>query len=144
MKKISSISIILFLFCLTIQAQTDKHEKIKALKIAFITQELNLSSADAEKFWPVYNNFEQRKHDLKRKEWDEIKNKMEHVDTMNNEDAKSLLEKMEFYRNEENRLETELIKKLGEQLQPNQIIKLKKAEHDFRTQMLKKYRGEKK
>lgn len=36
------------------QAKTKK-EKIEQLKIAFITKELDLSSDEAEKFWPVYN-----------------------------------------------------------------------------------------
>jgi len=145
MKKLQTLSILLFLFSISIHAQGDKHEKIRALKTAFITQELNLTSADAEKFWPVYNSFEQRKHDLKVKERDEIKNKMDNdVLTLSNEEAQILLEKMEYFRNEETKLEIELIKKLKEQLQPIQIIKLKKAEFDFRMQMLKKYRGGKK
>src|SRR6185437_8323510 len=33
-------------------------EKIQALKIAFITQKLQLTSTEAEKFWPVYNQYE--------------------------------------------------------------------------------------
>ena len=43
------------------RAQDDtgpKAEKIQALKIAFITQKLQLSSTEAEKFWPVYNEYE--------------------------------------------------------------------------------------
>ena len=32
-------------------------EKIQELKIAFITQKLNLTPAEAEKFWPVYNEY---------------------------------------------------------------------------------------
>jgi hypothetical protein len=35
-----------------------KAEKIQSLKIAFITQKLNLSSDEAQKFWPVYNHYE--------------------------------------------------------------------------------------
>ena len=34
-------------------------EKIQALKIAFITQKLNLSAAEAQQFWPVYNQYDQ-------------------------------------------------------------------------------------
>jgi hypothetical protein len=33
-------------------------EKVQALKIAFITQKLQLTSIEAEKFWPVYNQYE--------------------------------------------------------------------------------------
>ena len=31
---------------------------MQALKIAFITQRLDLTSAEAEKFWPIYNEYE--------------------------------------------------------------------------------------
>ena len=33
-------------------------EKIQSLKIAFITQKLQLSAGEAEKFWPVYNQYD--------------------------------------------------------------------------------------
>ncbi|HUS00744.1 MAG TPA: hypothetical protein VMY77_03410 [Chitinophagaceae bacterium] len=43
-------------------AQSDnkesRTEKVQALKIAFITQKLELTSAEAQKFWPVYNRYE--------------------------------------------------------------------------------------
>jgi Spy/CpxP family protein refolding chaperone len=35
----------------------DRGEKIEALRIAFITQELNLTPQEAQKFWPVYNQY---------------------------------------------------------------------------------------
>jgi hypothetical protein len=58
--------IIIILFSLTgfssIKAQDfDKEkriEKIQALKVAFITQKLNLNTDEAQRFWPVYNRYE--------------------------------------------------------------------------------------
>ncbi|MEO7961382.1 MAG: hypothetical protein ABIR19_07540 [Ginsengibacter sp.] len=41
-------------------------EKIKALKIAFITQKLNLTTSEAEKFWPVYNQYDQEIHGIQK------------------------------------------------------------------------------
>ena len=35
-----------------------KSEKVQALKIAFLTQKLQLTTDEAEKFWPVYNQYE--------------------------------------------------------------------------------------
>ena len=35
-----------------------KAEKIQALKIAFITQKLQLTPDEAQKFWPVYNQYD--------------------------------------------------------------------------------------
>lgn len=42
-------------------------EKIQALKIAFITQKLDLTTEEAQKFWPVYNQYDDEVKDLKRK-----------------------------------------------------------------------------
>lgn len=39
-------------------AQNGRSEKIQALKVAFITQKLNLTPAEAQKFWPVYNQYD--------------------------------------------------------------------------------------
>lgn len=33
-------------------------EKVEALKIAFLTQKLQLTPDEAQKFWPVYNQYE--------------------------------------------------------------------------------------
>jgi len=33
-------------------------EKIQALKVAFITQKLHLTPSEAQKFWPVYNQYD--------------------------------------------------------------------------------------
>ena len=35
-----------------------RSERIQSLKIAFITQKLELSADEAQKFWPVYNRYE--------------------------------------------------------------------------------------
>ena len=42
-------------------APEDWRDRIKAEKIAFITDAVGLTSAEAEKFWPVYNKFEAEK-----------------------------------------------------------------------------------
>ena len=46
-----------FSFAYAQNGNGQRGEKIQALKIAFITQKLHLTSAEAEKFWPVYNEY---------------------------------------------------------------------------------------
>ncbi|MBL0357636.1 MAG: hypothetical protein IPP72_12480 [Chitinophagaceae bacterium] len=61
------IYIILSLMCIVAvahaqEAEPDLSEKkqqdIQALKVAFITKELELTPDEAQKFWPVYNQYE--------------------------------------------------------------------------------------
>ncbi len=40
------------------ESKEKRSEKIQALKIALITQKLELTSGEAQKFWPVYNRYE--------------------------------------------------------------------------------------
>lgn len=72
MKKILFILLISLSFGATAQNNDDadegKNEKIAALKIAFITERLNLSSKEAEVFWPVFNRFEQEMKAVRKKE----------------------------------------------------------------------------
>src|SRR6476659_7744714 len=61
MKKFILILIVLNTAFFAGKAQDDeskKAEKIQALKITFITQKLELTSDEAQKFWPIYSQYE--------------------------------------------------------------------------------------
>ncbi len=66
MKKSILCSVLLFLsfFISTAQQQPKNEkndngrEKIKALYVAYITQELSLNESEAQKFWPVHEQFD--------------------------------------------------------------------------------------
>jgi hypothetical protein len=72
MKKLILISI-LSISAFTIAIAQDKggptnemFEKIKAEKISFFTEKLSLTPAEAQTFWPVYNEFEKKRFDIQR------------------------------------------------------------------------------
>jgi hypothetical protein len=62
--------ILSFLICLAIalpvsaQEKAQRSQQIEAVKIAFITQKLNLKSSEAEKFWPVYNSYQKEMREV--------------------------------------------------------------------------------
>jgi hypothetical protein len=65
MKKFLLITTILMGSLFAAKAQDDqpgdeakRQEKIKALYVAYITQELNLNADEAQKFWPLHAQFE--------------------------------------------------------------------------------------
>ena len=41
--------------------QQDKRQKIETYKIGFLTQKLNLTTQEAQNFWPVYNEYQAKK-----------------------------------------------------------------------------------
>jgi len=73
MKKLILFLVVFAGFSYICAAQPPK-ERIKALKVAYITKELNLTSAEAEKFWPVYNEyFAELEKVIRENEPDELK-----------------------------------------------------------------------
>ena len=61
------------IMCLTMntalmaQDRREHYERIEAIKVAFITKKLDLTTEEAQKFWPVYNNYQKELMELMRK-----------------------------------------------------------------------------
>ena len=63
---------IILLFCSillgkVVQAQPgpEKFERIESLKIKFITDQMDLTPAEAKQFWPLYNEFQKKMRSIK-------------------------------------------------------------------------------
>jgi hypothetical protein len=121
----------------------EKKEQIYALKVAFITTNLSLTSAEAERFWPIYNSFEEKQFDLKRQKSISYNKKMddETLGKMSDKEALAVLTQMEATEDELFQLRKKLIINLKSVLSPVKIIKLKKAEEEFNKKLLQQYRN---
>ena len=121
----------------------EKKEQIYALKVAFITNNLSLTSTEAEKFWPIYNSFEQKQFELKRQKSIFFIKKMndETLNKMSDKEALAVLTQMEASEDELFQLRKKLIINLKSVLSPVKIIKLKKAEEEFNKKLLQQYRN---
>ncbi len=124
-------------------AQENHRERIKAYKTAYITQELDLSSKEAEKFWPLYNDYEKKLFSLRvlkvREERDRIKNQGGFED-LSDKEAKEALDNMIQNEKEIIKIKEELYKELTDVLSPIKILKLYKAEMGFNKKLLSQYK----
>ena len=115
-------------------AQPDSKERIEALKTAYLTEQLELTSKEAQKFWPIYNAYSERLHDLYVREHKEVKDELRNCseDYDQKQDVKIEENKVKERRN--------LVKNLAPVISKKKTIKLFKAEDDFRRRLLKEYR----
>lgn len=61
MKKIYALLLFLFFhsyFCFSQPPNDNDDQRVEVLKKAYVADELNLSPQEAERFWPVYNNYQ--------------------------------------------------------------------------------------
>lgn len=117
--------VILFIssFAYSAQAQRSQNEKIEALKIAFLTERLQLTSSEAQQFWPVYQSYQNEVKGLRadRKDGDILENE------------EKLLAIKKKYR-------PSFEKVIG----ADKTSRLYQAEKDFRTVLIKRLRNQRK
>ncbi|WP_342748322.1 sensor of ECF-type sigma factor [Flavobacterium album] len=126
----------------------DKKEKwaqIKALKVSFLTTELKLTSEESEKFWPIYNAYEEKQFKIKHDKMRPLIKKIDEIgpDKMSEKDALSYLDQLEDADEELFNLRKKLVTDMKPLLGPARVLKLKKAEEDFNKKLLSKYKDKK-
>lgn len=114
---------------------TQGRERIHAVKVAYITDKLHLSSDQAAKFWPVYNMYEQERHQIRDGFFQKYKS------SNNNQD----IDKREAFRYIEDDLDyqeqiIQLKRKYNDRflkvLSAQQVADLYRAEREFKEMLL--------
>ena len=124
------------------QGFKEKREKVKALKVAYITEQLELTTDEAQKFWPIYNAFDENQSELRHEKMRAILDRFKpgNVEKLSEKDASNSLAQMEKIEEDLFNLKKKFIKDLQSVISAKKIIKLKKAEEDFNRELLKQMR----
>lgn len=143
MKKL--LPIFLLLFSLNITAQHKNRERLKALKVSFITERLDFSEKEAQQFWPVYNNYEKKTSTIRFKEVKALRKEIkENISTMTDEEARSFVTKLNDAEIRMLKLRMEFSEKLSNIIPAKKIILLKIAEDDFKKKVFEQYKKQRK
>ncbi|WP_349293557.1 sensor of ECF-type sigma factor [Flavobacterium aquiphilum] len=120
----------------------EKREQIKAMKISFLTSELDLTPSEAEKFWPLYNTYDDKQFELRHIKMKGIFKRMQNneLDKLSEKEATTLLNQIEDNEEDMFNLRRKFIISLKGVLPSVKIIKLKKAEEDFGRKLLQQYK----
>lgn len=148
-KHVNTILLVLFAWTASLMAQPpggkppvnkptpNGQERVKALKVAFITEALNLTSEEAEKFWPIYNEY-QDKRDVVRTQLAENRKKVkEQSETLSPEELMKLADEEMTLRQQDLDLQKEMHEKLKKVLPAKKLALLYVAEEDFKRELLK-------
>lgn len=127
-------------FLVTAQDRDEHRQRIKALKTAHITEGLDLTSKEAQQFWPIYNEFEEKRRNLYRRERAEVKD----VECMTEEQANSLLKEYVQIEREDFLLKQKYYNDLKNIFSAKRIMRLKEVEDEFNDKMMREYRARRK
>ncbi|WP_189604986.1 hypothetical protein [Salinimicrobium marinum] len=118
------------------QDKESRREQIKALKTAYITEGLNLTPEEAQKFWPVYNKFDEQRRTLHKRERADI----QAIECITEERANEMVEEYVQIEKEDYLLKKKFFEELRTMFSAKRIIQLKKTEDAFNRKLLKEYR----
>lgn len=132
------VFIILFLTVMSVSGQgRPGMDKIKSLKIAFITERVSLTSKEATMFWPVYNEHEEARAQIRRKERVEIRSKMADFENLSENEASKILDQLIELEREKQELNILFLSNIRDVISPKKTFLLIKAEEDFKKRLLK-------
>jgi Spy/CpxP family protein refolding chaperone len=121
----------------------EKKDQIKAMKVAFLTRELSLTPEEAEKFWPIYNAYDDKQFELRHQKMKTYARKLNDgsLDNMNDKEASAFLNQIENTDEEQYFIRKKFNSALRNILPPTKILKLRKSEVEFDRKLLQQYRN---
>ncbi|HAH22630.1 MAG TPA: hypothetical protein DCL77_02510 [Prolixibacteraceae bacterium] len=146
MKKLYTI-IILGIFCFSgLRAQDrrgdnpEMFEKIKAEKISFFTSKLDLTPSEAQAFWPVYNEFEKKRFDIKRQIHDFERMSDEQFAKLSDAETEKLTNDYIGSFDKEASLLKDYNKQFLKILPKKKVLLMYRTENEFRSHLIREYR----
>jgi hypothetical protein len=122
-------------------SKKDKNDKIRALSIAYITEELDMSSREAEEFWPVYNKIKEDHRALEMQKREILKSLGDSFDTLKEKQAQDYVNQLIQIEVQLNATSLEMKHQdLIDIIGAKRFLMLKKAEMDFRRKMIREYK----
>ena len=146
MKKLLTFLCIIIFCNLSSYSQEKKgsKEKIRTLKIAYITDRLNLTPNEAEKFWPIYNTYDENHRLLRNKLRLEIKKSIKEkklINTLSERESQRLVLLKQTIDNQIYESKKKFIEQIKKVISYKKIIKLHLAELDFGRNLMRKYKN---
>ena len=111
-------------------------ERVRAEQVAFITSELNLTEAEAQKFWPVYNDIQAKRREAYKASFEAMKAVEEGLEK--GEDTGKGLDNYLEAKRKINDLEADAVKKYSKVLPKDKVAKLVLTEERFRHNQIGK------
>ncbi len=141
MKNIYALTVLLLMTTVA-YSQNDSFQQrlnnIRSQKIAFITQRLNLTTEEAQVFWPVYNELAQEKDKLNKQRKEITFELRNNWDSLSDKEKENLSDEFVGLKLKEATLEVEYHEKFKKVLDTDKVLKLYQAEMAFKNYLINK------
>jgi hypothetical protein len=141
---IISLTFAVFMFnVVNLYAQDDENSKraqLESQKVSFITRMLNLSVAEAQKFWPVYNEYQQKNQEIIKKRRELFAKLRINKNQLSDDELTKISDQYIQLQIDEAKLASEYHTKFKEVLSISKVVAYYRAEEQFKIWLLNEVR----
>jgi len=118
-----------------------RKEKVEVLKRSYYSEKLELTPAEAEKFWPIYNEFSKKEDELRKS----AKGDKKKGEEPNFTESEALADIDKGAQNKKSHidLETKFLKDCMPVLGPNRTMRLERLDREFQRELVQHMRERK-
>lgn len=124
-----------FLFAQNGVLTEEKWKEFEAQKVAFYTKEMNLTPDEASKFWPLYNEMQQKIEVIRKNEREAIRGRK---DRLTEKEAQNIVNTILETQGKELEIRKEYYKKIESVTSANKLLLMLETERRFHRQLMKK------
>lgn len=114
----------------------ERQDRVKNLKIAYFTKELNLSTSESEKFWPIYNEMEEKIKNIRKSSKKSIDQLKDNSEMMSDDDFKKSMNQIFDAEIEETNVKKESYNKIAGAIGYKKAGKVYKLEREFKVMLI--------
>jgi len=118
----------------------DRWERYRAEKVAFLTNKLDLTPEEAEKFWPIYNEMDKQRSEVQQERRKLEREVQEATENLSDQEIIKLTRAYAGNMEKECNLGTKYNEEFLKILPPQKVLRLYKAENEFRMYMFRRFR----
>ena len=116
----------------------ERKEKVEAMKIAYLTNKLELTPTEAQQFWRVFNEFEAKIQAIRQSRRKDSREGQDNLDQLSDKEVETLIDSEVAFRQKELDVMKEYHSKFKAVLPIRKVAKLYRAQEDFKRELLKK------
>lgn len=116
----------------------DEADRFESMKIAHLTEMLELTPEKAQVFWPIYNEYNDQKRAIR-----ESSKPVKRFEEMSDQEAENFISAVLASRQELAILDKSLMVELEDVLTPSQRVKLVQSESQFHKTVVRKFKKRK-
>ncbi len=130
-------TLLTLLISMSVFAQSQEvMDKIESAKIALITQRLELSPEQAEKFWPVYREYSEKQREI-HSDFQNLRRSYR-PETATEDESRKMVEKGHQIKERMVQLDKQYSDRMLNVINNRQLLRLREAENDFRKELMQR------